>query len=230
MDGDTNQTNDTTRVNLTEIVKTMVDLDVMHVEIEENRSDSCRVRVVVKNVGSFPYTRNLLIKPLINGQRTNYQTLVGQWYIDVGDIKHIDIMKSGNYWKIPKDPNRRYVGSCAIENIWDDNNPANDQTTIIKVVNYFEGVPISDNDDFVLDQNYPNPYDGSTRIEFNLPFSGTARFFVNDVVGRQVYEHTEYYRQGRNSITFKKGNLPAGIYYYGVEYDGQRRMHKMIIK
>ena len=230
VDGDTNQTNDTTRVNLTDIVKTMVDLDVMHVEIEENRSDSCRVRVVVKNVGSFPYTRNLLIKPLINGQRTNYQTLVGQWYIDVGDIKHIDIMKSGNYWKIPKDPNRKYVGSCAIENIWDDNNPANDQTTIIKVINYFEGVPISDNDDFVLDQNYPNPYDGSTRIEFNLPFSGTARFFVNDVVGRQVYEHTEYYRQGRNSITFKKGNLPAGIYYYGVEYDGQRRMHKMIIK
>ena len=156
--------------------------------------------------------------------------MVGDLYIDVGETKHIDVVKNGRYWKIPKDPERKYVGSCSLENVWNDVNPTNDQTSIIKVLNYFEDVPIADDDSFVLEQNYPNPYDGSTRIEFNLPYSGSARFFVNDVVGRQVYEHTAYYGQGRNTITFKKGNLPAGIYYYGVEYDGQRRMHKMIIK
>ena len=226
---DANQDNDTTYLNLGGM-DDLVDLSLLRVEVEENRTEECRVRIVVENVGVYPYIRNLVIKPIINGQRTTYQTTVGEHYIDVGDVMHIDIKKGGQYWKIPKDPNRRYVGSCSLENVWNDKNPSNDQTTIIKVLNYFEGIPVADNDDFVLDQNYPNPFDGSTRIEFNLPFSGNARFFVNDVVGRQVYEHTAFYGQGRNSITFKKGNLPAGIYYYGVEYDGQRRMHKMIIK
>ena len=226
MVGDTNQTNDTTRYN----TPIFVDLEILRLEVEENRTDSCRVRAVVTNVGVYPYRHNLWIEPNINGMSTRYQTVVGDLYIDVGEVKHIDIVKNGRYWKIPKDPNRRYVGSGAITNVWDDSNPVNDQTNIIWVLNYFEDVPIADDDSFVLEQNYPNPYDGSTRIEFNLPYSGNARFFVNDVVGRQVYEHTAYYGQGRNFITFKKGNLPAGIYYYGVEYDGQRRMHKMIIK
>ena len=98
------------------------------------------------------------------------------------------------------------------------------------MVNYFEDVPTVDEDGFVLEQNYPNPCDGTTRIEFALPYAGKARFFVNDVVGRQVYEQSAEYGQGRHSIDFSRGNLPAGIYYYGMEFDGQRRMHKMIIK
>jgi hypothetical protein len=83
---------------------------------------------------------------------------------------------------------------------------------------------------FGLEQNYPNPFDGSTRIEFVIPSSGQVRFFVNDVVGRQVYESTSLYSGGRNTISFNKGNLSSGVYYYGIEYNGQRRLRKMILK
>jgi hypothetical protein len=110
-----------------------------------------------------------------------------------------------------------------------DDNPANDQTTIIEVVNYFEDVPHVAEPEFVLEQNYPNPYDGTTRIEFALPYGGSARFFVTDVVGRLVHEETTYYDEGRHTISFNKGKLPSGVYYYGLEFNGQRRMHKMII-
>lgn len=225
--GDTNQTNDTTEVG----TDMFVDLELMYLEVEENRNDSCRVRAVVANRGTYPYFNNLTLSNIINGQRYRYTTAIGLFYLDVGDIKHIDILKAdGNYWKIPKDPNRNYVGSGEMINAWDDHNPTNNQTTIIRVVNYFEDVPTVDEDGFVLEQNYPNPCDGTTRIEFALPYAGKARFFVNDVVGRQVYEQSAEYGQGRHSIDFSRGNLPAGIYYYGMEFDGQRRMHKMIIK
>ena len=82
----------------------------------------------------------------------------------------------------------------------------------------------------MLEQNYPNPFDGSTRIEFALPSSGSTRFFVTDVVGRLVYEENKEYSDGRHTINFKQGDLPAGVYYYGLEFNGQRRMHKMIVK
>ena len=50
------------------------------------------------------------------------------------------------------------------------------------------------------------------------------------MAGRLVYESNTTYPEGRNHISFKKGNLPTGAYYYGVEFDGMRRLHKMIIK
>ena len=76
--------------------------------------------------------------------------------------------------------------------------------------------------DLVLEQYYPNPYDGTTRIEFALPYSGNTRFFVTDVVGRIVHEQTAFYGDGRHTITFDKGSLPSGVYSYGLEFDGQR--------
>ena len=151
--------------------------------------------------------------------------------MDVGDTKHFDVRDAqGNYWKIPKDPNRRYEGMGILSNVFDDIDESNQQTTDIRVVNYFEDVPVNIDDDFVLEQNFPNPSNGTTRIEFALPYGGNARFFVNDAVGRQVHEQSSFYPQGRHIIDLKKGDLPAGVYYYGIEFDGQRRMRKMIIR
>lgn len=112
----------------------------------------------------------------------------------------------------------------------DDTDPSNNQTTIVEVVNYFEGIPTADDGLFVLEQNYPNPFEGKTQIEFALPYGGSARFFVSDALGRTVYEHTATYDEGRHTITFDRNDLSAGVYYYGIEFDGERRMHKMILR
>ena len=216
---DTNKTNDTTTI----IVPLSVDMAVQKVQVEENRNDSCRVRMVVSNMGNITYVSTLGMEAIINGERVRLQKAVT---IDPQATRHI--MFDGK--KIPKDPRRNYVGSGRFTMVNDDTNPSNNQTTIVEVVNYFEGIPTADEGLFVLEQNYPNPFDGTTRIEFALPYGGSARFFVSDALGRTVYERTATYAEGRHTIAFDRDELPAGVYYYGIEFDGERRMHKMILR
>ena len=81
-----------------------------------------------------------------------------------------------------------------------------------------------------LDQNYPNPFDNTTRIDFYLPSSGSVRFFVMDELGRLVFQKVGEYGSGDNSIRYDAGDLTSGVYYYGIEKDGKRLMRRMVLK
>jgi hypothetical protein len=226
--GDINSENDTTDV----IQDYYYDLSLDAIEIEENMSDRCRLRAVVTNHGNINYYGVMRIDALINGNprvRRNIEAF--SYDIDPGETRRIPLIGSdGNYLTIPKSPTRTYIGSALVDHVSGDADDSNNQTTVMRVINYFEDVPVVHEPDFVLEQNYPNPYDGSTRIEFSLPTAGNTHFTVTDVIGRVVYEEDGYYSDGRHTINFDKGNLPSGVYYYSLEFNGQRRMHKMIIK
>lgn len=219
VEDDTNKTNDTTTL----IVPLAVDMAVQKVQVEENRNDSCRVRMVVSNLGNITYVSTLGMEATINDQRVRMQKAVT---IEPQTTRHI--LFEGK--KILKDPHRHYVGSGRFTMANDDSDPSNNQTTIVEVINYFEGIPTADEGLFVLEQNYPNPFEEKTQIEFFLPYGGSTRFFVSDALGRTVYERTATYAEGRHTITFDRDELPAGVYYYGIEFDGERRMHKMILR
>ncbi len=226
--GDTNHFNDTSDV----VLPLSFDLELLKLQVEENRTDSCRVRAVIINNGTYPYMNTLTFRGRINETSFNYSIpLQDTLYVQPGQKRHIMILdRRGNEFKIPKSPFRDYVGMGIIQPPNADDNPANDQTTIIEVLNYFEGVPVAEDMGFVLEQNYPNPFDGSTRIEFALPSSGRARFFITDLLGRLVYERYSLFNQGRNTITIDKGQFPSGVYFYGIDYNGERRMRKMTVK
>lgn len=224
---DTNHRNDTTSV----IRDFETDISLDYVEVEETRSDKCRVRYVVTNVGSGVYFATLNFDSRINGQQCKGTDINN--VITPGETRHFIVSSiEGNTKYINRSENRTYTGSAALTGMsyYRDFNATNDQTTDIRVVNYFEDVPHVSDYDFVVEQNYPNPVVDQTSIEFVLPYCGTARFFVTDVVGRPIYEKTSDYVDGRHSITFNRKDLPSGVYYYGIEFDGERRMHKMIIK
>lgn len=228
--GDINHDNDTTSL----VQPDMTDLEILRFEVEENISDSCRVRAVIRSNGNINYITNIAnVQVTINGKQIKTGGLpAGYFTIAPGETRHLLMKKAstGEVLKIPKSRTREYLGSGFFKLPTDDVNVANDQTSIIEVVNYFESTPVVIDADFVLEQNYPNPYDGTTRIEFALPTSGNARFFVTDIVGRQIYEEAKPYSEGRHTITFDKGSLASGVYYYGLEFNGQRRMHKMIVR
>ena len=179
----------------------------------------------------MPYFNIIPLTAFVNGVRFTYGVPREGWYIEPGEYKHIDFLnKQGGIFKIAKAPDRKYVGELSFTTPTTDSDPSNNQTTIIEVLNYFEDIPFVAEPGFALEQNYPNPYDGTTRIEFVLPTEGRARFFVNDLVGRQIHESTSYYTEGRHVVSFDGSNLPSGVYYYGIEFNGERRMRKMIIK
>ena len=219
---DNNQSNDTTTV----IQPYLTDMQLVKYQVEENMSDSCRIRAVVRSNGNISFFNNFRLFYTINGAPEQSQYFPANSVVWApGETRHVLLNK-----KIAKSPTREYTGSGHLMMPNLDSDPSNDQTSIIEVINYFEDIPNVNEPDFVLEQNYPNPYDGTTRIEFALPYSGTTRFFVTDVVGRLVHEETARYDEGRHTISFSKGTLPSGVYYYGIEFEGQRRMHKMIIR
>lgn len=225
--GDVNASNDTSTV----IQDYHYDLSLDAIEIEENMTDQCRLRAVVTNHGNINYYGVMCIDAYINGSSRLRRNVASFTYdIAPGETRRIPLISStGDYLTIPKSPTRTYVGSATISRVSGDENE-NNQTTIMRVLNYFEDIPAVREADFVLEQNYPNPCDGTTRIEFSLPTAGSTRFSVTDVVGRLVYEAEGYYSDGRHTISFNKGDLPAGVYYYSLEFNGQRRMHKMIVR
>lgn len=220
-DDDNDRTNDTTNV----IGEQFVDFHPVRVLVEENRYDSCKVRIEIENVGNVVTnpTRYFNVTAVING--TQVKKNMNFMAVRPGESVFIDFPN-----KVPKSPTRSYVGTGTISGASDDHNPSNNQTSRIEVVNYLDLPLVEESNGIVLEQNYPNPYNTSTRIDFFLPTGGEVRFFVMDELGRLVYQTVKDYSAGDQSINFSQNGMTSGVYYYGIEVGGERLMRKMVFK
>lgn len=218
VDGDNDPSNDTTRTFSTQFV----DIYVHKVQVEENREDTCHVRLEVENIGNLNYTRSTQIRVTINGttlsETSNVELLPGR-------IQHLNFTGT-----IPKNAQRQYEGTGKIT-LSGDRNQTNNQTSIVEVVNYFEGIPLVEGESgLALQQNYPNPYSGTTTVNFSLPTNANVRFFIMDMTGRICHQQTAHYDAGEHSIVIDGTDYASGVYFYGVESEGVVRMRKMVIR
>ena len=86
-------------------------------------------------------------------------------------------------------------------------------------------------DVFALHQSYPNPFNLSTTIPFDLPESGTVSLTVYDLLGRKVATvMDEELPAGRHRVAFIPDNLASGIYFYALEAGDNRETGKMIYR
>ncbi|MBO4306744.1 MAG: T9SS type A sorting domain-containing protein, partial [Bacteroidales bacterium] len=219
IDGDNDPSNDTT----SSIGQQYVELLPVRLLVQENRYDTCSVRMEVKNIGNIPNSRIFKLKATINGTEI-YNNNVNR-VVPPGQVITLNFNKV-----IPKSPTRTYVGVGRLTNS-DDTDTSNNQTNVIDVQNYFEGIPVvSDASGMVLEQNFPNPFESATRIDFYIPSAGDVRFFIIDELGRLVYQSVESYNEGSNSIELNNLQISTGVYYYGIEMNGERLMKKMVYK
>ena len=81
----------------------------------------------------------------------------------------------------------------------------------------------------VLRQNAPNPFNGSTTIEYQLPERlASATLVVSDLNGRTISTYTI---SGKGNIQFDANNLDNGIYTYAIIANGQSiATQKMVIQ
>lgn len=69
--------------------------------------------------------------------------------------------------------------------------------------------------EFKLYQNFPNPFNPSTKVSFTLPSAGFVSLKVYDALGREVrILVNEEKPAGDYDITFFAENLASGIYFY----------------
>ncbi len=218
--GDNDSSNDTTDVRS----EAFTDLEVLKVLVEENAGNDCRVFLEMRNNGNTALNgRQLKMRAVINGG-DSIKTNISRDVL-AEEVFHLQLNR-----RIPKSPTRQYVGTGWVLYISGDANPDNDQTNIVEVINYAEGTPTVNGDNFVLEQNYPNPFTQQTTIPFTLPNAARVNFFVMDAMGHIVHRDEQFYQAGDQIITIDMEDYSAGVYYYGIEVDGQRQMRKMILR
>ncbi len=76
-------------------------------------------------------------------------------------------------------------------------------------------------DNFYLRNNYPNPFNPSTKIEFGLPEQSEVTFSVFNILGQKVFEETaKSLAAGVHSFKFDASQLSSGIYIYSIHAAG----------
>ena len=66
---------------------------------------------------------------------------------------------------------------------------------------------------FALSPNYPNPFNPSTTLAFELPQAGRVTLLVYDVLGREIVRLAEGdYEPGRHEVVFDARNIASGLY------------------
>lgn len=92
---------------------------------------------------------------------------------------------------------------------------------IIKAPNSIERTDPIVTENFILNQNYPNPFSGSTRIEFSVNSYRDVLLKVYAENGREVATLVNGPKHfGTHAVTFDASQLPAGNYLARLECDG----------
>jgi hypothetical protein len=83
---------------------------------------------------------------------------------------------------------------------------------------------------FVLHANYPNPFNPTTTIQYDLRNAAKIRLDVYDVLGRNVATLFDGMQTaGVHLATFDGKNLASGIYYYRLKTDESVQVRKMLL-
>jgi hypothetical protein len=82
---------------------------------------------------------------------------------------------------------------------------------------------------FELMQNFPNPFNPETKIEYSLPKEQLVKLVVYDVLGREVKLLVDEVEEaGYKTVSLNASNLPSGVYFYRLEAGGYIEVKRML--
>lgn len=84
--------------------------------------------------------------------------------------------------------------------------------------------------EFMLSQNYSNPFNPSTKIDYSVKERGYVQLIVYDILGKEIATLvSEVKSPGEYSVTFSGNGLPSGVYIYSLRINGLAENRKMIL-
>jgi photosystem II stability/assembly factor-like uncharacterized protein len=118
--------------------------------------------------------------------------------------------------------NDRYIYAGILGGIW--RRPLSDLVVTVP----FPGgnVPLR----FNLGQNFPNPFNPTTSIGYDLPVNSFVTLKIYDVLGREVQTLVnERQNPGNHSVTFTASKLPSGVYFYRLQAGSYSAAKKLLL-
>lgn len=142
-----------------------------------------------------------------------------------GDYNSSQIMGSGSKF----DPSDSWYGMYIPE--WAYTQPYSFENHIVDV-KLSSHVSVENNtiNGLSVSQNHPNPFSGSTTINYNLDKAANVNVTIYNVAGAQVMTIAKGLQTaGNHQIQIDGSNLPAGVYYYTFTADNNTATKKMIV-
>jgi hypothetical protein len=83
---------------------------------------------------------------------------------------------------------------------------------------------------YALHQNFPNPFNPTTTLVYDVKDAGYVSLVVFDVLGRHVATLFDGQQDaGRYPVSFNASDLASGIYFYRLQVNGFSDMKKMVV-
>lgn len=84
--------------------------------------------------------------------------------------------------------------------------------------------------DFILEQNFPNPFNPSTKISWQSTVGSHQTLRIYDVLGTEVATLVDEFRQAGNyEVNFDSRQLSSGVYFYKLQAGSFVETKKMIL-
>lgn len=94
----------------------------------------------------------------------------------------------------------------------------------------YSGVPTLHNPGINVSQNYPNPYNNTTLINYTLIKQADVSLHIVDLTGRQIVSQSfGIMGTGQHSITLNANSFNPGVYFYSISSSGYTITKKMVI-
>jgi len=84
--------------------------------------------------------------------------------------------------------------------------------------------------EFILSQNFPNPFNSSSVIKYSIPQSANVSMKVFDVLGNEIETLvSEEKSVGTYEVTWYAASLPSGVYFYQLSAGSFIETKKMVL-
>ncbi len=83
---------------------------------------------------------------------------------------------------------------------------------------------------FHLEQNFPNPFNPITQIQFSIREENDVTLTIYDILGRMVTVlMNDVLQPGQYTVSFEAGKLPSGVYIYRLQSGLQVSQKRMVL-
>lgn len=84
--------------------------------------------------------------------------------------------------------------------------------------------------EFALKQNFPNPFNPSTNIQFDLPNDVNVSIKVYDITGKEIAVLVnDFKKAGSYIVSFNGSKLSSGVYFYKIEAGSFTDIKRMVL-
>ena len=109
-----------------------------------------------------------------------------------------------------------------------------DSGTVLKTTNgglvFVNPISLDVPKSYLLSQNFPNPFNPATTINYELPEAGYVKLVVYDILGREiVILVNEKESAGRYKVQWDASQYPSGVYFYKLITKDFSETKKMVL-